>query len=184
MYSSMLNKAANFIWFQTIWFLVIFTQYEFIWVIGLLFIAFFLISPAKLRDGVLMLVIVMLGTLIDSGLTLANIFSFESAAYVVPIPLWLVALWGAFSLTLPYSLNYLQTKGWLCVLLGAVFGPISYWAGERFGAVIFPKSLWWTLFILAVVWATLFPLSMVIARYVETFFKDKSQPHFERQEKS
>lgn len=182
MNSSMLNKAANFIWFQTIWFLAIFTQYEFVWVIGLLFVAFFLISPAKTRDMVLLMIVIVLGCVVDSALTLANLFLFNSAVFVVPIPFWLIALWGAFSLTLPYSLNYLQSKTLLCALLGAIFGPISYWAGERFGAVVFPQSLGLTLFTLAIVWAAIFPLCMVLTRHVESYFQDKSQ--LKRQEKS
>ena len=152
--------------------------------IGLLFIAFFAFSRAKYRDAVLMLVIVILGTVVDSVLTKTGLFLFNSAVYVVPIPVWLIALWGAFSLTLPYSLNYLQGRWVVCVLLGAVFGPISYWAGERFGAVVFPQALWSTLVILSAVWAVTFPVCMGIARGIEQYFTDNSQPQFERQEKS
>lgn len=174
MNSNMLNKVVNFIWFQTIWVLVIFTQYAFIWLIGLLFVAFFILSPARRRDIALMITAMVFGSVVDSLLTIFNIFAFNSAIYFIPIPLWLTALWGAFALTLPYSLNYLQGRWWICAFLGSISGPLSYWAGARFGAVIFPHTLLYTLGILAMVWAIVFPACMYLTSCANRFFKE---PH-------
>ena len=43
------------------------------------------------------------------------------------------------------------------MLLGAIGGPMSYYAGQRLGAVQFGFGLWPTLALLAVIWAGLFP---------------------------
>ena len=45
----------------------------------------------------------------------------------------------------------------LCAVLGAVSGPLSYYAGQRLGAVAFPLGLWPTLIGLGLLWGGLFP---------------------------
>lgn len=157
-----LNKVANFIWFQTVWFLAIFTQYAYSWLLVGLLVGFFVFSARRGPDLVLMVAIMLLGGVIDSVLTMVGIFAFSSPGFGLPIPLWLLALWAGFSLTLPYSLNYLQGNPVICAVLGAIFGPLSYWAGARFGAVSFNYELSITLGLLAVVWACVFPMCMYI----------------------
>ncbi|WP_137167095.1 DUF2878 domain-containing protein [Salinimonas lutimaris] len=168
MNSQTLNKVVNFIWFQTIWFLAIFTQYAYSWLLVGLLAAFFVFSARRGPDLVLMVLVVLLGLVVDSLLTVAGIFVFSSPGFGLPIPLWLLALWAGFSLTLPYSLNYLQGHPVICALLGAIFGPLSYWAGARFGAVSFDQELSITLGLLAVVWAGVFPLCMFIESKTHT----------------
>lgn len=174
MNATTLTKIANFVWFQSIWALAIFTQYRFWYVIGGLLILFYILSNQRLRDLACMGAIMVLGTLIDSVLTMVSIFVFTGPTFFVPIPLWLVALWGAFALTLSYSLNYLQHRYAICAALGAVFGPISYWAGERFNAVEFDYSLALTLGVLAAVWAVTFPLCVWICQQTEQHFSFNS----------
>ncbi|QPG04380.1 DUF2878 domain-containing protein [Salinimonas marina] len=168
-----LNKLVNFVWFQSIWVLAIFTQYQFWWALAVLLVVFFLMTSQPRLDAVCMLLVVALGTLVDSALTLTGMFAFSGPVYGVPIPLWLVALWAGFSLTLGHSLNYLQGRPGISALLGVIFGPLSYWAGARFGAVDFPNSLIFTLIILAVVWGLLFPLCMYVYKICQTRLSPK-----------
>ena len=111
---------------------------------------------------------VLLGLLVDGLLTITGVFIFTAPGFSLPIPLWLLALWAGFSLTLPYSLNYLQGHPVICALLGGIFGPLSYWAGARFDAVSFGQDLYFTLGLLAIVWACVFPLCMVIESKTHT----------------
>jgi hypothetical protein len=48
---------------------------------------------------------------------------------------WMVALWALFATTLNVSLRGLRTHGWLAALLGAIGGPLAYFAGARLGAL-------------------------------------------------
>lgn len=84
-----------------------------------------------------------------------GIFSFDS--YTMPIiPVWLALLWLAFSATLFHSLQIVFSKVWLIVPLAAISAPISYYAGERFGAIILgPDALW----IISVSWGGLMLLA-------------------------
>jgi hypothetical protein len=76
------------------------------------------------------------GSLIDSLLAAAGAY-----AFVAPLlagwlcPLWITALWMNFA-TLPRtSLAWLGERYALAALLGALGGPLSYYAGARLGAV-------------------------------------------------
>ena len=168
------NKLINFIWFQCIWVLAIFTQYDYWWIMVGLLVGFFFFTRKPYTDALGMVLIVILGTLIDSALTLGGVYVFESPVYGVPIPLWLIALWAGFALTLGHSLNYLQSHLVICALLGAIFGPVSYWAGARFGAVGFPNSIISTLLILAIIWGVLFPTCMFIYRHCHARLSEKT----------
>ncbi|MDH4173851.1 MAG: DUF2878 domain-containing protein [Betaproteobacteria bacterium] len=48
---------------------------------------------------------------------------------------WMVALWALFATTLNVSLRGLRAHGWLAALLGAIGGPLAYYAGARLGAL-------------------------------------------------
>lgn len=156
---SLLVKSVNFIWFQSIWFLVIFHQYTYLWLVGLLILSHFIISPFRRNDAFFTCALALYGTVVDGLLTHFGVFEF-SAADQWFIPVWLVSLWVAFGIMLRVSLDYLHHRFVLSALLGAVSGPLSYWAGARFGAVSFPLSLATTLTILSAVWAVTVPLWM------------------------
>ncbi|MCU7554309.1 DUF2878 domain-containing protein [Alteromonas sp. ASW11-19] len=162
------RQLVNFIWFQTIWLLVIFFQYEYLWVVGLLLFAFFVVCHEPRRDGVLVILLALLGLTTDSVLTIAGVFEFPAPEYGLLIPWWLVALWAAFAATLRHSLRYFRSRWLLAILGGAVFGPVSYAAGARLGAVAFGYELTTTLLILASVWAVVFPLSVWLSQWVES----------------
>jgi len=50
---------------------------------------------------------------------------------------WMVALWALFATTMNVSLRGLRAHGWLAALLGAIGGPLAYYAGARLGALEF-----------------------------------------------
>ena len=80
-------------------------------------------------------------------------------------PPWILALWALFASTLNVSLRWLRGRIVVAVVLGAVAGPLSYWAGVRMGAVEFTQPVV-ALVALAVGWAVFTPLLMVLsARY-------------------
>lgn len=89
-------------------------------------------------------------------------------------PLWLLGLWVGFVWTLPHGL------GWLVhwhparvALLGAVGGPFAYLVGARLGGVWLPLGLWTSGALLALIWALLLPLLMVLIRRWLSLFDPK-----------
>jgi hypothetical protein len=77
-------------------------------------------------------------------------------------PYWMVALWGEFAIALNVTLRWLKGRPLLALVLGAVFGPLSFLGGVRLGAARFidPTA---ALVTLACMWAVLMPLVMALS---------------------
>jgi len=118
-------------------------------------------SLAQVR---LIAVVCVLGSTVDSLLLNAGVFAFKQAG--VLIPFWLVLLWALLAITLNHCLAWTAKPLWRAILLGAIGGPLSYYAGQRLGAVQFPLGLWPTLLGLSLLWAGLFPLLSTCSRWL------------------
>jgi hypothetical protein len=77
-------------------------------------------------------------------------------------PYWMVALWGEFAIALNVTLRWLKRKPLLALLLGGVFGPLSFLGGVRLGGARFVDELA-ALITLACMWAVLMPLVMALS---------------------
>ena len=97
----------------------------------------------------------------DSLLLNADVFAFKQPGIVIPF--WLMLLWALLAITLNHCLAWTAKPWWRAVLLGAIGGPLSYYAGQRLGAVQFPLGLWPTLAGLSLLWAGLFAVLVAIA---------------------
>ena len=115
-------------------------------------------SLSELR---LVLVVCLLGSTVDSLLLNAGIFTFQQPGVVIPF--WLVLLWALLAITLNHCLAWTAKPLWRAMLLGAIGGPLSYYAGQRLGAVQFPLGLWPTLAGLSLLWAGLFATLVAVA---------------------
>lgn len=73
-------------------------------------------------------------------------------------PAWLIAIWMAFATTLNASLAWLRPRPGLAAVLGAVFAPLSYYAGARLGgmALAAPEAV--SLAGIGLVWLVAFPV--------------------------
>ena len=94
----------------------------------------------------------MIGITVDNVWVQLSVFDFGQRAF---IPLWLVVLWACFAATLGHSLKFLTKSIYFQVIAGAVFAPLSYFAGERLSAVGFGYSHYFTFLLLSVSWALL-----------------------------
>jgi hypothetical protein len=106
----------------------------------------------------------LFGLVFDSLLLQLGWVSFEPVAYWPDAlsPPWMIALWALFASTLNISLNWLKKYTLVACLLGAISGPLCYWAGERLGAlhlVNFNNAMLY----LAVGWAIAVPLLLKVA---------------------
>jgi hypothetical protein len=91
-------------------------------------------------------------------------------------PHWIVAMWALFATTLNASLRWLQSRWWLAPLLGALAGPLAFYAGSRLGGVSFPDPPQ-ALAVLALGWGVLTPLLVQLARRYDGFRAPVAEAH-------
>lgn len=128
-------------------------------VVGFLCVLYVAVLPSRRSLVQLALFAALLGVLTDSVLILSDIFTFTGASLPSWLsPLWLTAMWVNLALTLRISLAWLLGRYLLSSALGAVSGPLAYYAGARFGAIEFQTSLPIAVLILALVWSVALPL--------------------------
>jgi len=114
------------------------------------------------EEGRLILSVVLLGTTVDSSLRRLGVFEFNEVAPL--IPLWLMLLWALLATTLRHCLQWTAKPWWVGSLLGAVGGPLSYYAGGQLAGVQFPYGPLPTLIGIGLLWALLFPALHFMAR--------------------
>ncbi|MEW6983148.1 DUF2878 domain-containing protein [Colwelliaceae bacterium 6471] len=153
----------NLIGFNLIWLGLVLLGNSFILVVIPLLILHFYYCPNRQEELRLMVLVVVIGTFIDSMLIQFGIFSFAGLDH---IPYWLITLWLAFACTLSYSLHFLARSRFLQCAVGCFLAPLSYLAGERLGAVSFQYSTLHTYFVLAVIWGHLLVLFFTIQQKI------------------
>ena len=138
----MLGKLPNFVGFQVIWFALVGSAAAGQWGFGLAVGAAWLVfhlwrEPGeRATDLRLAATAAILGFAADSALAAGGLVAFPaSAATGAFSPPWMVALWAGFSLTLGYSLSWLQGRYVLAMFAGAVCGPLAYLGGQALGAI-------------------------------------------------
>ena len=109
------------------------------------------------------------GYVADSGLVLAGVIRFPSQAVLgTPSALWMVALWANLALTLNASLAWLsRSDGWAAAF-GAVGGALSYWAGDRMGAIQLGEPLWRSLLAIGFEWSVAMPGLLLASRWLRS----------------
>ncbi|PIQ37307.1 MAG: hypothetical protein COW59_07890 [Lysobacterales bacterium CG17_big_fil_post_rev_8_21_14_2_50_64_11] len=81
-------------------------------------------------------------------------------------PIWIIALWLGFILSINHSLVFLRGRPWPAALLGAVFGPAAYYAASNgFAAATFDIDVPAMMLILALAWAALLPLLLALGAH-------------------
>lgn len=111
----------------------------------------------------------LIGALFDSTLALLGWLTFASGTLIQgTAPHWILAMWALFATTLNVSLNWLKGRFLIAALLGGIAGPLSYWAGERLGAVVLVDP-GLALGALGVGWAIMMPALTELARRYDGF---------------
>lgn len=105
----------------------------------------------------------LFGFAVDTLLASAGFFAFTRTSTVPWLsPPWMVALWVLFATTLNGSMSWLAGRYGLAAVLGALFAPLSYAAGARFGAIELPER--WILGLAGVgtAWAFAMPALLIL----------------------
>lgn len=155
---------SNLIGYQAAWFANVYAAARgFAWVgiaAALVFaLAQWSVSTHKRNDSRLMLLALVLGIAIDGGLSLSGRLEYASAAPALGAPLWILAMWVAFAMTINHSLAFLRDRWWMAALLGGIGAPLAYLGAARgFDAVAFAPPRWHGMLALSLGWAIALPL--------------------------
>lgn len=154
----------NFVGFQAVWWAcVLGAGANQAWAgpiaLGLYAALHFRWSPAPARDVRLLLAAVLLGMVLDSTLAASGLLAYAAATSTSFAPIWILALWAGFALTLKHSMAWFAHRPYAAATFGLLGGPMAYaGAGAVAGAVSFPLGTGPALAAVAVAWALALPL--------------------------
>ena len=149
----------NLFWFQLAWFTAVYFQQQAIVPLLLSLGLHFYLSRQRVLDLYRLLWVALIGSCIDSLLSISGVFVFSD--YRV-LPYWLLLLWAHFALSLNYSMAWLRAKPlWVKCLSGGIFAPLSYFAGVKLSALSLPLGEWPSLLLLAVIWMAFMPVYLL-----------------------
>ncbi|GAB2627967.1 DUF2878 domain-containing protein [Novilysobacter erysipheiresistens] len=104
------------------------------------------------------------GVVLDGGLALTGWLGYAAATPALLAPLWILALWAAFAMTINHSLGFLHGRPWLAAVFGAVGGPLAYLGAARGFAAVELVAPVPALVSLAAGWALALPLLVRLGR--------------------
>ena len=169
-----IGLAINFIGFQIGWFACVIGAAKGLPVVSvvcaLMIVAYHLYRSHSITELYIVMVAMLIGFVWESLLVASGWLSYSSSGDTGFAPLWLVAMWALFATTINLSMAWLKGRWALAALMGAIFGPLAFVAGEKLGAVMFlnqPVALT----ALALGWALLMPLLLRLADQFENCFK-------------
>jgi hypothetical protein len=120
-----------------------------------------------------------LGLLTDSLLLATGWIAYPNGQWIPGVaPYWIVMMWVLFATTLNVSLRWLHGRPRLAALLGAVGGPVSYFAGAKIGAMTFVSTAP-AMVALAIAWGVAMPLLVRVAADLEAMDKNRRRRTFE-----
>ncbi len=126
-----------------------------------------IMSEDARSESLLLLLAVALGLSWESTLVSAGVVSYEVGNLLPGIaPYWIVAMWVLFATTLNSGMRWLRKSTPIAVLAGAIGGPMSFFAGQKAGAVSFADTTV-ALVVIGIGWAVLLPLMVRAAVWLE-----------------
>lgn len=169
-----MNKALiqNIVMYQIAWFVCILgAAYSRPWLASALVLAWVLIhislSNSPKKEALFIFLAPCIGVVVDQILNNHGYVLYQAHGWSNSIvPIWIIALWLAFASTFSISLRWLQHKTLLCAVLGAIAGPLAYFAAERLGAVTMtaiPNSY----LAIALGWGIVFPSLMSLSTRIQ-----------------
>ncbi|MCC7249787.1 MAG: DUF2878 domain-containing protein [Lysobacter sp.] len=168
---------ANLLGYQAVWFATIGGAARGLWWPGVVAAALF--AAAHLRFGVrdpasratdarLLIVAVVVGLVLDGMLARSGLVRYAASDIALPsggAPLWILALWACFALTLRHSMAALIRLPQVAALAGAVFGPLAYYGVARVGAAAtLSTPQWQPLLALCIGWISAMLIFAALAR--------------------
>jgi Protein of unknown function (DUF2878) len=174
-----LKVWANFIAYEVVWFVTVYSAGRDRTLPGVLAVVVFAcmqltVSHQRAADLRLIVAAVLVGMVLDGVLAATGVVEYNSTPPALPpggAPIWILALWASFALTLNHSLRWLRGRPLGGAVLGAIGGPLAYISSNRLsGAVVLATPQWRALLCLAFGWSLAIGLLAYLAgRWAETF---------------
>ena len=112
----------------------------------------------------------VIGAAWDSVMVAAGWLTYSSGVFSSSAaPYWIIAMWMLFATTLNLAFRWLHSRLALAALLGAVFGPLSYYIGAKLGAVVINDFVT-AMIALAIAWSLLLPGLLLLAQKFDGFY--------------
>jgi len=167
-----MKTLVNITLFQAGWFVMVAgvanqSEVTAILCVILIILAHLFIVRNKTTEVLLVATSGLLGFIIESIFISQGIFSAVGEFGLNGLaPVWLVTLWMLFAITVNHSMAWLSGRYLLSSLLGFVFAPVAYFAGQKFEVLTFTTqlSIYQVLLILGVVWAFITPFLIFISQ--------------------
>jgi len=169
---------VNFVGFQVGWFACVLgaaNGNELLgMIIALSIVVYHVVSRAdSIKEFKLVLAALVIGLLWETCVLNLSILHYPSHLEVSfwP-PMWLIMMWALFATTINLSMGWLKGRWLLAMLMGAIFGPLAFVAGEKLGAVVFLDSTL-SMITLAIGWGLLMPLLLWLAERINHNFNSQ-----------
>jgi len=165
---SLLPRVVGLAGFQIAWFATAFAvaAERALWgtlVSGAVCAAHVIVRTDRVRLLALVAVTSGVGYAADTILGLSGALRFKGGALGgAASPLWMVLLWANLALTLDALPAWMTRRQSLAALAGAIGGPLSYLAGERFGALALGRPEAWSVAAVSLEWTLAMPLLIAI----------------------
>jgi hypothetical protein len=103
-------------------------------------------------------VLFIVGVLFDFISAKQNLLTITGEEKVFLLPIWLLSMWLIFVASLPLLKSLLKKRYYLAALLGAIFGPLSYYTGTKFKILFYNNNT--AIIIYVIFWAIYFPCAL------------------------
>lgn len=155
---------ANFLSFQAIWFVAVLagSSPALALCLPIIFLHFLLMDKALNKRFLWKNELALIGACLVVGLVV------ESIKLALPIwdknlvgslpPLWLMTIWAGFAISLHGSFEFLKNRFSIAAFLGAIFAPLSYFAGARLSDSYELVEPSFGLLLIGTLWVVVMPL--------------------------
>ena len=164
-----MNIFLNFVLFQLVWALSLYgVVIGYAWLGPLSLVGFVIIHAATSRtakaDFAVAVIAVPIGLTLDTLYIRSGLIAYNGELlWSGAAPLWILALWANFALTLNGCLGWLRERLKLAAVLGFVGGPLSYYGGIAVGTATVSGDSALLFGIIGVAWAIVVPFLLWLA---------------------
>ena len=121
-------------------------------------------APTARADFILAMIAVVIGLALDTLYVRAGLIVYEGNLFWSnAAPLWILALWANFALTMNGCLGWLRQRRMLAAALAFVCGPLSYYGGITLGTAQVTGEDWMLYGAIGIAWAVALPLLLFLA---------------------
>jgi hypothetical protein len=157
-------KLVNIFSFKLLWFILVVFQDKAAIPAIIVLMLLNLWHPNKDEAWKPLFGIAFIGIVVDSILSLSGVFHFENQFLWVPIPLWLILLWLAFAMTLPYGFAFISKYSISTQAIIGGLASFSYLVGQNLDAVSYSYSSIATQSFLIVLWGIAIPVYFILQK--------------------